>query len=174
MDWKNLISTIAPWIGTALGGPLGGAAVTAIGGALGLDKPTEDSIKQALSGVTPEQMLAIKQADNDFALKMQQAGFADLESLEKIAADDRASARAMESTTRSRVPATLSLVVTVGLFAVLLGMLLGWLHVTDSQALLLMLGSLTTGWGSVMAYWFGTTHDSARKTDLLAKANTNG
>ena len=36
--------------------------------------------------------------------------------------------------------------------------------------MLMMLGSLTTGWGVVMAFWFGTTSDSGRKTELLAQA----
>ena len=43
------------------------------------------------------------------------------------------------------------------------------LQIKDSQALLPMLGSLTTGWGLVMAFWFGKTNDSGRKTELLAQ-----
>lgn len=54
MDWKNLISSVAPFLGTALGGPLGGMAVSALGDALGLSDKSESAIKQALSGVTPE------------------------------------------------------------------------------------------------------------------------
>lgn len=40
----------------------------------------------------------------------------------------------------------------------------------DSQALLLMLGSLATGWGVVMAFWFGTTNDLGHKTELPAQS----
>lgn len=29
MDWKTVVKTVSPWIGTALGGPLGGIAVEA-------------------------------------------------------------------------------------------------------------------------------------------------
>jgi len=167
MDWKALVSTVAPWIGTALGGPLGGAAVTAIGSALGLDTKTEDGIKQALAGVTPDQMLALKKADQDFSEQMQALGFKQIADLESIAAGDRKDARDLLKTTRSLVPAVLSILVTVGFFGLLLGMLLGVLKVSDSQALLMMLGSLGAGWGMVMAFWFGTTHDSGRKTDML-------
>ncbi|GLR26496.1 hypothetical protein GCM10007875_15860 [Limnobacter litoralis] len=74
----------------------------------------------------------------------------------------------MQKTVRSKIPAVLSVLVTLGFFGLLIGMMTGYLHVSDSQALLLMLGSLSTGWGAVMAYWFGTTHDSGRKTELLA------
>lgn len=171
MDWKNIIATVAPWIGTALGGPLGGLAVDAVGKALGIDQASEATIKQALAGVTPDQMLSIKKADNDFALQMQALGFKQVTDLEALAAGDRRDARAMQVAQRSWVPAALSVLVTLGFFGLLLGMLTGQLHVSDSQALLLMLGSLSTGWGMVMAFWFGTTHDSGRKTDLLAQVS---
>jgi hypothetical protein len=170
MDWQQIIKTVAPWIGTALGGPLGGMAVEAAANALGVSTKTTDAVKQALSGVTPEQMLALKKADQDFSLSMQALGFKQLTDLEAIAAGDRKDARAMQIATRSTLPFILSIVVTVGYFGVLVGMMLGVLHVNDSQALLLMLGSLGTGWGMVMAFNFGTTADSGRKTDLLAKA----
>ena len=58
MDWKSVISTVAPWIGTTLGGPLGGLAITAVAEALGLSDKTEDAIKAAITGATPEHLLA--------------------------------------------------------------------------------------------------------------------
>jgi hypothetical protein len=173
MDWKALVSTVAPWIGTALGGSLGGMAVEAAANALGLNDKTVDAVKAALSGVTPEQMLALKQADQAFALQMQTLGFKNVADMEAIAAGDRASARNMQISKPSPVPAMLSVGVTVGYFSILIGMMVGVLNVSDSQALLLMLGSLSTAWGMVMAFWFGTTRDSGRKTELLAQSAPN-
>lgn len=170
MDFANIIKTVAPWIGTALGGPLGGMAVEAASKALGLSDSTTESIKTAISGATPEQMLALKKADQDFALQMQALGFKQITDLEAIAAGDRKDARDMQKTARSPVPAILSISVTVGYFGILAGMMTGYLKTTDSQALLLMLGSLSTAWGCVMAFWFGTTRGSEVKTELLAKA----
>ncbi len=170
MDFTTIIKTVAPWIGTALGGPLGGMAVEAAANALGLSDKTIDSVKQAIAGATPEQMLALKQADQAFSLQMQALGFKQVVDLEALAAGDRADARKMQVTKPSPIPAVLSLLVTAGYFAILIGMMVGWFKVSDSQALLIMLGSLGTAWGSVMAFWFGTTRDSARKTDLLAQA----
>jgi hypothetical protein len=169
-DLESIIKTVAPWIGTALGGPLGGMAVEAAANALGMPAKTTDALKQALSGVTPEQMLALKQADQSFAVQMQQLGFKQVTDLETIAAGDRKDARDMQKTARSPIPATLSIIVTAGYFGILVGMMTGRLRVSDSQALLIMLGSLSTGWGVVMAFWFGTTNDSGRKTELLAQA----
>ncbi|SDH49767.1 hypothetical protein [Pseudomonas panipatensis] len=171
MDWQSVLKSLAPWIGTALGGPLGGLAVDAAAGAMGLSDKTADAVKQAISGATPEQLLAVKQADHAFAMQMQALGFKQAADLEALASGDRKDARAMQVAQRSWVPSALSIIVTFGYFAILSGMMLGVLHVADSQALLLMLGSLSTAWGVVMAFWFGTTSDSARKTELLANSS---
>lgn len=170
MDFGSIVKAVAPWIATALTGPLGGLAVGAACDALGVKEKTADALKQALSGVTPEQMLALKQADQTFALQMQELGFKDQESLEAIAAGDRKDARAMQVANRSNVPAMLSGLITIGFFGILIGLMRGWLTVDDSQALLIMLGSLGTAWGCVVSFWFGTTHSSGEKTQLLAQS----
>jgi hypothetical protein len=168
MDWKAVLGTVAPWIATGLGGPLAGLAVEAAGNALGLSEKTQETVKAALGGATAENMLALKKADQDFALQMQALGFKQVSDLEAIAAGDRKDARAMQTSLRSSVPAVLSVLITTGYFAVLLGMMTGALKVSDSQALLVMLGSLGTGWAGILAYWFGTTASSARKTEIIA------
>jgi len=170
MDFLSILRTVSPWIASAFGGPLGGMAVTAAANALGLSDKTAEAVKQAISGATPEQMLALKKADQDFALQMQALGFKEITDLEAIAAGDRKDARAMQVAKPSPVPAVLSLLVTTGYFGVLIGMMTGKFTVSDSQALLIMLGSLGTAWGGVMAFWFGTTRDSSRKTELLAQS----
>jgi len=43
MDWKSIVSTVAPWIASAVTGPLGGLAVGAVADALGLSDKTEDT-----------------------------------------------------------------------------------------------------------------------------------
>jgi hypothetical protein len=170
MDFTAIIKTVAPWIGTALGGPLGGMAVTAAANALGLTEKTTDAIKAAVSGATPEQLLALKEADQNFELQMKALGFANIKDLEAIAAADRDSARKLQMASPSIVPAVLSIIVTVGFFGVLISMMKGWLTTDSSDALLLMLGSLGTAWTGVMAFWFGTTRQSENKTTMLAAA----
>lgn len=71
----------------------------------------------------------------------------------------------------SPVPAALTIGVTAGYFAVLIGMLAGKLSTDDSPVMLTMLGSLTTAWGGVMAYWFNTTRESGKKTDIIARSS---
>lgn len=170
MDWKAIVSTVAPWIGTALGGPLGGAAVGYIADALGLSDKTEAAVKQAISGVTPEQMLSIKNADQAFAIKMRELGYADVERLATLAVDNTKDARAMQISVKSKVPAILAVIITMGFFGILIGMLAGILTATDNQALMIMLGALGAAWGAVVNYFFGSSADSGRKTELLAQA----
>lgn len=73
-DWKSLVAGIAPVLGTALGGPMGGMAAKVIADkVLGKPDATDTEISAALSqGLTPEQIVALKQADNDFNLKMRE------------------------------------------------------------------------------------------------------
>jgi len=56
---KGLIGAVAPTIGQALGGPLGGAAAQTIASVLGC-KPDEKSIVHAVHAATPEQLAELK------------------------------------------------------------------------------------------------------------------
>lgn len=172
MDFITILKTVAPWIGTAIGGPLGGMAVEAAANALGLSDKTVDAVKSAIMGMTPEQALAMKTADQAFAIHMQEIGIKSISDLEAIAAGDRDSARKMQMTTLSFMPALLSIIVTLGFFGILFGLLIGKLDTgaAGGDALLIMLGSLGTAWTGVMAFWFGTTRQSEDKTRMLAQA----
>ena len=170
MDFTALIKTVAPWIGTALGGPLGGMAVEAAAAAFGLSDKTADAVKQAIGGATPEQMLALKNADQAFSLQMQALGFKQVTDLEVLAAGDRRDARLMQTSTRSWVPAALSVIITFGFLGLLTGMMTGFMKAEDNQAMLLMLGALGVAFGQVINFWLGSTSESSRKTELLAQA----
>lgn len=68
---KNLVGAIAPTIGTALGGPLGGAAMQTISAVLGVE-PEPKKIAAAMSQATPEQLAEIKKAELDFEARMKE------------------------------------------------------------------------------------------------------
>jgi hypothetical protein len=170
MDWKGLVSTVAPWVGAALGGPMGSAAVTVVADALGLSDKTEAAIKQAISGATPEQMLDLKKADQDFALKMQELGFANIKDLEQIAAGDRDSARKREIEVKDKTPRNLAYAITLGFFGVLTFMMLKTVPTESRDILNIMLGALGTSWTGVIAYYYGSTAGSHAKSELLAKS----
>ena len=68
---KNIISTLAPTLGQALAGPLGGTAASAIASVLGCSTNPKD-LEKAVQAATPEQLSEIKKADNDFKVRMKE------------------------------------------------------------------------------------------------------
>jgi len=68
---KGIIGAVAPTIGSALGGPLGGAAMQAVAQVLGVD-PNPRSVERALSTATPEQLAEIKKAEIAFETRMKE------------------------------------------------------------------------------------------------------
>jgi|TARA_R100000426_G_scaffold485_2_gene939 hypothetical protein len=68
---KNLISTIAPALGSALGSPLGGAAVSMIAEKLGVPN-NQKAVEKAIQQATPEQLLELKKVEKDFEVKMKE------------------------------------------------------------------------------------------------------
>lgn len=170
MDWKGVIGTVAPWLSGALGSPLAGFAVSAVCDALGLSEKSETAIKQALAGATPEQMLALKNADYEFQLKMQELGFNSVKELEALAVQDRDSARKREIEVKDNTPKILAYAVTLGFFGVLTFMMMSTVPEQSKDILNIMLGSLGASWTGVISYYFGSTAGSKAKSELLAKA----
>lgn len=169
----DFLKTIAPWLGAAATGgvpALVGMAVTKIGGIMGMDGATTEQVLGSLKGATPEQLLALKNADLDFKAKMEELGFKHIESLAKIDADDRNSARQREMAVRDSMPMMLGLIITCGFFGILGWMLAYGIPPNGGEALLIMLGSLGTAWISVVSYYFGSTASSKQKNELLMKA----
>lgn len=153
MSW---ISTVLPTIGSLLGGPMGGMAVEVVGKCLGIDSATTASVSKALAAgnLTVEQMAALQAADLQLKTRMAELGL----DAEKLAQADRASAREMQVKTGSHTPAILASFVTVGFFAILVGLMTGDLKTWDNAGLQMMIGSLGTSWGMVVAYYFGSSH----------------
>jgi hypothetical protein len=160
----NLVKTVAPSIATAVGGPLAGMATKMISEAL-LGKPdgTEDELLQAAKNATPEQLLALKKAEQDFAIKMRELDI----DLERISNEDRNSARNREIKTKDITPRFLAAAVTFGFFGVLSWMIANGLPANGGEAMLVMLGTLGTAWGAIISYYFGSSAGSREKTDQL-------
>lgn len=68
---KNLVSTVAPALGSALGSPLGGAAISIIADKLGVPN-NQQAVEKAIRQATPDEMLKLKEADNEFEIKMKE------------------------------------------------------------------------------------------------------
>lgn len=164
MDW---LKTLLPGLGTALGGPLGGIAASFIADKLNVPEKTVKAVTEAISAqsLTPDQLSQLKLAEIDFQKYLKQHDI----KLEEIAAADRGSARDMLTATKAKTPAVLTYIITLGFFGVL-GAMFYWPEVKESAPLMIMLGSLGTAWTGACAFWFGTTHGSQSKNDLLANS----
>ena len=68
---KNVVGALAPTLGSALGGPLGGQAASVIAGVLGCQSDPK-SINKAIQEATPEQMLELKKAEQQFEIQMKE------------------------------------------------------------------------------------------------------
>jgi hypothetical protein len=161
MDW---LKQIAPTIATALGGPLAGLAVDAISKAVGID-PKDVNKTIAEGKLTADQIAQIKTAELAMAARAQEMGL----DFEKIAVDDRKSARQMQATTQSFIPGLMAIAVTVGFFGILVGLMTE--HFKTSDALMLMLGSLGTAWTGIIAFYFGSSAGSQKKDELLHQSS---
>ena len=154
------LAQLAPTVATALGGPLAGMAVEAVGKALGV--PPDDAKKILESGkMTSDQITLIKQAEIALQAQAQELGL----NFEKLAVQDRASARSMQSETRSWIPGVMALVVTAGFFGILIGLMSG--KVTAGAEIEIKLGSLGTAWTGIIGFYFGSSASSQKKDELI-------
>jgi hypothetical protein len=161
MDW---LKQIAPTIATALGGPLAGLAVSAIAKAVGVE---EDKVNDLISSnkMTPEQIAQVKIAEIELKRQENELGL----NFEALAVDDRKSAREMQAATRSIVPPALAGAITIGFFGILSMLLFGQVD-GNNPTILMMLGSLSTAWTGIIAYYFGSSAGSQAKTEMLSKS----
>jgi hypothetical protein len=156
----GFISQLAPTIASALGGPLAGMAVEVIANKLGVHPDDAEAMLKAgkLSG---DQVASIQAAEIELKAKAQSMNL-DFASLEN---QDRASARSMQTETKSWIPAVLAIGVTVGFFGILFGLMSG--RVTAGPEIEIMLGSLGTAWTGIIAFYFGSSASSQKKDELL-------
>ena len=157
MDW---LTQLAPTIATALGGPLAGMAVSAVSKAIGC---TPEEVQNVISSgkLDATQVAAIQQAELELKKQAQAMNL----DFEKLANDDRKSARDMQTITRSFIPPLLAVGVTLGFFGILFGLMYG--QIQHAPQIDIMLGSLGTAWTGIIAFYFGSSASSQNKDHLL-------
>lgn len=183
-DALNVVERLAPAIGTVVGGPLVGGALSALESVFGLtpapNASTDDrqsAIAAAISGATPEQLAAMRAKDQDFMLGMQQAGFKDIETLASLSVQDRVSARDMQTATRSRMPSFLGLLIIGGSLAAAAAILSGkvsYANTTEATMVGTVIGYLFSEAKAVLSFFFGSTRDTEQVNELLSKSTPPG
>lgn len=183
MDFKDLAAKVldyAPMVGGALVGPPGaavGSAVKVLAGLFGIANPDPkpEEIMAAMSK-DPDMALKLKQADYQFTLEMRR-----IDKEEFLAAIvDVASARNRQiehekATGKTDINLYILAWTIIGGFLGLTCMLLYFAYhgksIEDSSGVLFMLlGTLSTSFGMVVGYFFGTSLSSRRKDAVIANS----
>jgi len=168
VNFTDIVKTLAPTVASALGGPLAGAAVTALGGILGLTEPTQEKIASAISGgrMTAEQITRIKELELQYqndererAFRYAELEFKDVDSARKAN---------VEGGTQGML---------FGLSLVLLTLAIGcegWVLFNgypDGLSEIIVgrvLGLMDAITMMVLSYWYGTTNSSSLKNQIIA------
>ena len=158
MSWKDTLAAIAPTLATAFGGPFAGAATKFLAGKfLGDENASESDLQLFIEQASPEKLAEIKNADNEFKLKMEKMGV-DVFALEVA---DKQNAR-MENK-HSRMPAVLSVGLTLAVAGIVYMLFYLEPPKGSRDVLFMLLGVVIKEWGGAMQFWFGTTRSSANK-----------
>lgn len=178
MDWTGataVLEKLAPMLAAGVGGPLAGGAVSALEGIFGLippaGAPTPDrqaALAEAISGANPDQLLALKKADQDYIVQMAALGFKNVEALAELAVRDTISARDMQIATRSWMPAALGIGVTLGFFGLTGALCFISVPAGNQPIVFGLTGILGTAWLTVMHFNFGGTSSAEQANKLLA------
>jgi len=167
MAWQDIAKNVAPVLAGALPPPFGALASIAVKGVLGLDEKASDrEMEKALATASPETLLKLKEVESKFIIDGKKLDV----DLERLAMQDRDSARSMKVQTKTHMPDVLSILITIGFFFTLYFIFTNPLpEGAPRDALLVMLGSLGTAWTAVVSYWFGSTVGSKVKTELMGQ-----
>ena len=150
---KNIVGAVAPTLGTAISGPLGGMAMGKIAEVLGVSND-QKSVQQAIQNATPEQMMELKKAEQEFETQMKKLDV----DVFKLETQDKQNARSMFSKDwTARV---------IGV--AIIGGFLGYIFLVtlqppeqNSEALInLVLGYLGGLASAIISFYFGASHTS--------------
>jgi|TARA_R110000850_G_scaffold75862_1_gene165075 hypothetical protein len=150
---KNVVGAVAPTLGTALGGPMGGMAANMIAEVLGVPN-TPKAIEKAIAEATPEQMLELKKAEQDFEVQMKELDV----DVFKLETQDKQDARGKFGKDWT---ARIMGIATVGGFLGYIFMVTIQPPEQNSEALInLVLGYLGGLASAVISFYFGASHKS--------------
>ena len=161
MDWKAVVSNVAPTIATALGGPIAGTAVKFLASEfLGDESATEKQIAESIINASPDQLVKLRELDNAFSVRMAELDI----DVYRIQADDRKSARDLAKV-NMWPQIILSFAFISGYFTLTHVIFSGNVDIPEGldQTANILLGVLTGAIPMILQFWFGTSTGSKEK-----------
>ena len=148
---KNVIGAVAPTLGTALGGPMGGMAANMISEVLGCD-PEPKKIQKAIEQATPEQLAELKKVETEFDIKMKELDV-DLFALETADIQDARGKFGKDWTAR-----IMGIVVVGGFMGYIFLVTLQPPEQNSEAFINLVLGYLGGLASAIISFYFGASH----------------
>jgi hypothetical protein len=157
---KEILSTVAPTVATALGGPLGGVAVKSLINILGLDPATpEKEVLEKVTNADPEMLFKFKQLEQDFALQMKKLQV-NVQELNNANLD---SARNREIQLKDNTNKYLAYIVTGLYIAIQLWLVSGHILPQEMREIVMRaLGTLDAIIAMVFGYYYGSSIDKTK------------
>tara|TARA_R110000824_G_scaffold85061_2_gene211638 strand:- start:2700 stop:3167 length:468 start_codon:yes stop_codon:yes gene_type:complete len=148
---SGVLSAVAPGLGAAMNSPLGGMAMDMVSQVMGCNNNEKD-IEKAMQIATPEQLTALKKANNEFDIKMKELDV-DIFALETADIQNARSSFSKDWTAR-----------IIGV--VVVGGFMGYIFLVtlqppeqNSEALInLVLGYLGGLASAIISFYFGASH----------------
>lgn len=159
----QVLKTVAPTLATAALGPFGPLAGGLISAALGTATGDDKAAETALLTATPDQLLALTKANQDFQVQMKQLGITE----EKLTFDDISNARAREVAVKDSTPRNLAYLIIGFTGVCIAATLAGWTKV-DSALAGTLIGYLVAECRSTLTYYFGSSRSSQEKDATIA------
>ena len=151
MKLKNILGSLAPTLGAAIGGPLGGQAGQILSSVLGVANNPK-TIEQAMQNITAEQMVELKIAEKEFETRMAELNV-DVFALET---EDRQDARSKFS--KDWTPRILGVMTIMGFFGYIGMITLFPVDDASDDVVMLIIGSLTGIASAVISFYFGSSN----------------
>jgi hypothetical protein len=168
---NDFLKTIAPTVASALLGPLGGVAVSAIGNLLGISDATTEKVAKVFQDgkLTPEQLSAIKELELKYINDEKEHDF----KYADLAYKDRDSARKWntEGGIQGRMFFLSCLLLAITLGCEIAVLFYGYPDDKLPEMVVgRILGLMDAVAMMVLAYHYGTTQGSLQKSNLLAQS----
>ena len=151
MKLKNILGSLAPTLGAALAGPLGGQAGQLLSSVLGVANNPK-TLEQAMQNITAEQMVDLKIAEKEFETRMAELNV-DVFALET---EDRQDARSRFS--KDWTPRILGVMTIMGFFGYIGMITLFPVDDASDDVVMLIIGSLTGIASAVISFYFGSSN----------------
>lgn len=162
MDWLKKLAGYAPDIVGAIAS--GGATLPATAlrivskELLGYETDNKDLVSQAVNNATPEQLLALRQCNNDFIIQKI-----------RLENEENANQRLDNQQTREIhkhhwMPTAICLILTIGMIAFTGALFIVEIPEVNQRMIDMLFGSYLTAWLSSINYWVSSTRSSAEKS----------